>query len=211
MARRSTAEVRQLLLDAAAQAFRVKGYARATTDEIAEAAGVSLSVLFRHFPAKADLLRTAVVQPFVDSLREFADAWDRSQAVPISEDAVMREVVSDLYDNLRKHDDAVIALLAAESELDDSTAKDIERLFNQVFAQLTDMGEQEAERRGWFSGEGMDLNVRLLVGMVTATIAYRRWFLPAGRNRVSRERLISHMTQLMLYGLRLQSFDGDER
>ena len=39
--------------------------------------------------------------------------------------------------------------------------------------------------------------------MVTATVAYRRWFLPTGRHRISRERLITHMTNLVLYGLRL--------
>jgi hypothetical protein len=65
------------------------------------------------------------------------------------------------------------------------------------------MGEQEAERRGWFSGNEMELNARLLVAMVTSVVAYRRWFLPAGRKRISRERIITHIANLMLYGLRL--------
>ena len=39
--------------------------------------------------------------------------------------------------------------------------------------------------------------------MVTSVVAYRRWFLPAGRNRISRERIITHIANLMLYGLRL--------
>lgn len=49
------------------------------------------------------------------------------------------------------------------------------------------MGEKEADRRAWFSGEGM----------------------PAGRNRISRERLITHITNLVLYGLRLGPPDLD--
>jgi hypothetical protein len=49
----------------------------------------------------------------------------------------------------------------------------------------------------------MELNSRLLVAMLTFAVAHRQWFLPTGRNRLSREKLINHMTKLMLYGLRL--------
>jgi hypothetical protein len=48
-----------------------------------------------------------------------------------------------------------------------------------------------------------DLTSRLLVWMVTSTVAYRRWFLPFGRNHISRTRRIDHMSRLMLYGLRV--------
>jgi len=68
---------------------------------------------------------------------------------------------------------------------------------------MRDMGRQEAARRGWFSGEEMELTSRLLVAMVTACVSHRRWFLPSGRDRLSRERIIDHITNLMLYGLRL--------
>lgn len=203
MRRRSTAEVRRLLLDASGRIFRVKGFGRATIDEIADAAGVSLSVVFRHFPTKGDLFREALIAPFVESLQVFTDAWKRSFTEPADENQVMRELITDLYDSLRTHDEAVAGLLSAQESLDPETTAEIERLFNDVFAQLRLMGELEADRRAWFSGEGMDLNARLLVGMVTATVAYRRWFLPSGRQRISRERLITHMTNLMLYGLRL--------
>jgi AcrR family transcriptional regulator len=203
MVRRSTVEVRQLLLDASARAFRAKGFGRATTDEIAETAGVSMSVMFRHFPSKGDLFREALMQPFLDSMKVFSDAWKRTFSDPVDEEHVMRELISGLYDNLRAHEEAVSGLLVAEESLDAATVAEIATLFNDVFAQLGEMGVQEADRRAWFSGDSMELNARLLVGMVTATVAYRRWFLPSGRNRISRERLITHMTNLMLYGLRL--------
>ena len=203
MVRRSTAQVRQLLLEASARAFRAKGFGRATTDEIAETAGVSMSVMFRHFPSKGDLFREALMQPFLDSMKVFSDAWKQTFSDPADEEHVMRELISGLYDNLRIHEEAVAGLLVGQESLDAETGAEIAALFNDVFAQLRDMGEQEADRRVWFSGESMELNARLLVGMVTATVAYRHWFLPGGRNRVSRERLITHMTNLMLYGLRL--------
>ena len=203
MRRRSTAEVRRLLIDASERIFRIKGFGRATIDEIADAAGVSLSVVFRHFPTKGDLFREALIAPFMESLQAFTDAWKRSFAEPANEDQIMRVLIGGLYDNLRSHDEAIAGLLTAQDSLDAGTTDEIERLFSDVFAQLQNMGEQEADRRPWISAEGMDLNARLLVGMVTATVVYRRWYLPGGRNRISRERLVTHMTNLMLYGLRL--------
>jgi AcrR family transcriptional regulator len=203
MARRSTREVRQLLLDAAVREFSTKGYGKTTTDDIADGAGVSLSALFRHFPAKADLFREAVMQPFVDSLRTFTVQWEQSFIEPVGEEEVMRLVISDLYDHMRDHPDALAALLATDYTVDDGTAEDVRQLFDQVFSHLAQLGEREAERRGWFTGDQMDLNSRLLVALVTSTVAHRTWFLPTGRKRISREKLINHMTALMLYGLRL--------
>ena len=210
MRRRSTAEVRRLLVDASERIFRVKGFGRATIDEIADAAGVSLSVVFRHFPTKGDLFREALIAPFVESLQTFTDAWKRSFSEPSDEEQIMRVLIGGLYDNLRSHDEAITGLLTAQDSLDVDTTAEIDRLFADVFAQLQNMGEQEADRRTWIKGEGMDLNARLLVGMVTATVVYRRWFMPAGRNRISRERLVTHMTNLILYGLRLTPPDEDE-
>ena len=207
MRRRSTTEVRRLLVDASERIFRIKGFGRATIDEIADAAGVSLSVVFRHFPTKGDLFREALIAPFVESLQAFTDAWKRSFTEPADEEQIMRVLIGGLYDNLRSHDEAIAGLLTAQDSLDPDTTAEIERLFSDVFAQLQIMGEQEADRRPWIRGEGMDLNARLLVGMVTATVVYRRWYLPGGRNRISRERLVTHMTNLMLYGLRLAPAD----
>jgi AcrR family transcriptional regulator len=201
--RRSSAQVRQLLIDAAVRQFAANGYAKTTTDDIAEAAGVSLSVLFRHFPAKADLFRDALLQPFVESLRAFTAHWEQSFVDPVDEEQVMRLVISDLYDHLHAHQDALNALLSADHSVDPTTATEVHALFDQIFSQLASMGQREAQRRGWFPGEPMDLNSRLLVAMLTSAVAHRQWFLPTGRNRLSRERLVNHMTQLMLYGIRL--------
>jgi AcrR family transcriptional regulator len=203
MRRRSSAEVRQLLLDAAARTFREHGYQRATTDQIAEAAGVSMSVLFRHFPTKADLFRDAIVQPFIDSLAAFTRTWKESFTDPVDEEQIMRHLVSELYDSFRTHEDAVAALTRADDSLDEATAAEIAALFDQCFAHMRDMGREEAARRSWFSGDEMELTSRLLVALVTATVSHRRWFLPTGRNRLSRTRIIDHITNLMLYGLRL--------
>src|ERR1700726_1961206 len=118
MARRSSAQVQQLLLDAAVRQFAANGYAKTTTDDIAEAAGVSLSVLFRHYPAKADLFRDALLQPFLESLRAFTEHWEHTFIDPVDEREVMRLFINDFYDHLNSHQEALVALLAADPALD---------------------------------------------------------------------------------------------
>lgn len=203
MRRRSSTEVRQLLLDAGARVFREQGFQRATTDQIAEVADVSMSVLFRHFPTKGDLFREAIMQPFIDSLSAFTITWQESFADPVNEAQIMRRIVAEFYDSLRGHEDAVAALSRADGSLDENTADEIAGLFDQCFAHMRAMGQAEADRRAWFSGEEMELNSRLLVALVTSCVSHRRWFLPTGRHRLSRERIVDHIANLMLYGLRL--------
>src|SRR5436190_14701999 len=45
-------ERRQAIVDAAVPLFARKGFAGTTTRELAEAAGISEALLFRHFPSK---------------------------------------------------------------------------------------------------------------------------------------------------------------
>jgi AcrR family transcriptional regulator len=52
---------RQQLLDAAAAVFSERGYARATTKEIAKAAAVSEGTIYRHFADKKELFRAAFI------------------------------------------------------------------------------------------------------------------------------------------------------
>jgi AcrR family transcriptional regulator len=51
---------RRRILQAAGEAFRAQGYARATTRGIAAAAGVTEVTLFRHFPSKENLFQSVV-------------------------------------------------------------------------------------------------------------------------------------------------------
>jgi TetR/AcrR family transcriptional regulator len=79
------AEVRRRqILSLAADLFATKGYAGTTTREIAAAAGVSETVLYRHFPTKEtlyasileDRMPVAGVEHWLAELRELADRRD---------------------------------------------------------------------------------------------------------------------------------------
>jgi AcrR family transcriptional regulator len=53
------AETKQQLLDAATTVFSLRGFARATTKEIAQVAGVAEGTIYRHFADKQDLFYAA--------------------------------------------------------------------------------------------------------------------------------------------------------
>ena len=55
MSRLPAAQRREQLLDRAAELFARHGYARATTAELARAAGVTEPIIYRHFKSKRDL------------------------------------------------------------------------------------------------------------------------------------------------------------
>src|SRR6267154_2408044 len=55
-------ERRQRIVDAAIPLFARKGFGGATTRELAEAAGISEALLFRHFPSKQLLYREILQQ-----------------------------------------------------------------------------------------------------------------------------------------------------
>lgn len=66
---------RAKLLDVAERVFAEKGTS-ASTEEVARRAGVGIGTVFRHFPAKSDLLEAV----FVARLRRLADEADRLAA-----------------------------------------------------------------------------------------------------------------------------------
>jgi AcrR family transcriptional regulator len=69
-----TVSTRDTILDAAAHVMRTRGFARATTKEIAKAAGYSEATLYKHFQDKTELflevlhVKVPSFRPFVEEL-----------------------------------------------------------------------------------------------------------------------------------------------
>jgi AcrR family transcriptional regulator len=203
--RRRPAEVRQLLVDAAARVFGRKGYAATTTDDIAREAGVAVSVMYRHFGSKAELFREAVLQPFAEFLRDFGSAWAEQRDQPWDEWRLMRAFIAALYDNLHAHRDALRGLISADGEVEAAAAKEISILFDRMFDEIRTIGESESELRGWFPTEGLELTIRLVVSMLTAATTFEEWLMPRS---LGRDDLLDHATGLALYGLRREPPPG---
>lgn len=70
-----SAATRAKLLDATIECLHDLGYARTTTTDIANRAGVSRGAQLHHFPTKAGLVTTAVEHLFQRRTQEFRDAF----------------------------------------------------------------------------------------------------------------------------------------
>ncbi len=99
-ARRSSATVRSLVLDASRELFAERGYDRVSTRDIADRAGVTHAQVFRHFGTKANLFVDAAYQPFADFVTQYVARW-ASSGHPSDTPAHNTEVfVRGLYDLL---------------------------------------------------------------------------------------------------------------
>lgn len=80
MSRLPAAKRREQLLDRAAELFAKHGYARATTAELARAAGVTEPIIYRHFKSKRDLFIALIERTGKQTLdtwrQDLADATD---------------------------------------------------------------------------------------------------------------------------------------
>ncbi|MFY1621228.1 helix-turn-helix domain-containing protein, partial [Micromonospora sp. WMMD736] len=74
--RRSTEEVRTLVLASARRLFSVHGYGGTSTRDVATDAGVTAAAIFRHFGSKKGLFDAAVEEPLHDAISGFLQDWE---------------------------------------------------------------------------------------------------------------------------------------
>nr|WP_221218305.1 MULTISPECIES: TetR/AcrR family transcriptional regulator [unclassified Mycolicibacterium] len=186
-----------MLLEAARDLFARKDYRATTTREIAEAAGVSEYLLFRHFGSKAGLFREALVVPFTSFLDEFRQTWQAIVPEDTDEEELSRQFVGPLYDVLVEHRGLVLTLVASEGLSDD----DIEASgIGDIRRALSVLGQISAEGmslRGLRSDQP-DMPAHSTVAMIVGMVAMRSTFF--GSNPPSREAIVDELVQATLHG-----------
>jgi AcrR family transcriptional regulator len=197
--RRSSAELRALILEAARDTFAEKGYAGTTKRDVAEAAGVSLSVLYRHFESIADLFAGAALIPFTKFLDELTTEWMRQRDGEWDDEAMMRSYLGDLLNNLRMNRDVLTGLVAASKDVDSDVLATLTTAVDEMFARIGLMSELEAHRRQWFSPVGIDSVLRMLVALVLGLVTYDWLLLKPGNDH--NDQLLDTMVPLALWGL----------
>jgi AcrR family transcriptional regulator len=195
--RRPRGEVRKLLLDVARELFSRKDYRSTTTREIADAAGVTEHLLFRHFGSKAALFREALVLPFTGFVDDFGRTWRALVPEETNEDELARLFVGNLYDVFVEHRGLVVTLLASESlseeEMAEAGIPDIRR----ALAVLGQISAEGMDMRGTRSTRP-ELAAYSTVAMIAGMAALRPTFF-AGR-KPSREAIVEELTQATLHG-----------
>ncbi|HTQ17409.1 helix-turn-helix domain-containing protein [Mycobacterium sp.] len=195
--RRPRGAPRRLLLDAARSLFARQDYRGTTTREIAQAAGVTEHLLFRHFGSKAALFREALVLPFTSFVDEFGRTWQSVIPEETSEDELARHFVGQLYDVFVEHQGLLLTLMASDSLSEEEMA---EAGIADITRALTVLGQISAEGmklRGLQSGQP-DLPAHSTVAMIAGMAALRATFF--GPRQPSREVIVDELVQAILHG-----------
>lgn len=195
--RRPRGEARRLLLDAGRELFSQQGYRSTTTREIAEAAGVTEYLLFRHFGSKAGLFREALVLPFTNFVDEFGATWQAVVPEETDEVQLARQFVGQLYDVLVQHQGLLLTLVSAdglsEADIEGAGIADIRRALS-LLGQISAEGMQ---LRGMHSTQP-DLPAHSAVALIVGMVALRPTFL--GDRPPSREAIVDELVQALLHG-----------
>ncbi len=198
--RRSTAEVRRLLLEAAQELFAAKGYANTTTREIAERAGVSETLVFRHFSSKQKLFERAIVRPFGDFVAEFVAQWEAHAPGEQTPEELFRLFVTGFYDLLREHRELALAL--ASASLFESGSADLfgdnQSPLSELLKQIDKIAVAELDIRDF--AYDPPVAVRLVFGMILSVTLLEDWLFPP-RKKPSRARAINEVVGMMVDGL----------
>ncbi len=195
--RRPRGAPRGLLLEAARTLFARQDYRGTTTREIAQAAGVTEHLLFRHFGSKAALFREALVLPFTDFVDDFGRTWQSVIPEETDERELARLFVGRLYDIFVQHEGLLLTLMASDAlsaeEKSDAGIAEIRRAVNVL---------------GRISGEGMhlrglrsdhpDLPAHSTVAMIAGMAALRSTYF--GSKPPSREVIVDELVQAVLHG-----------
>lgn len=115
MSRLPASKRREQLLDCAADLFAKMGYARATTAQLARAAGVTEPIIYRHFESKKDLFVALIER----TGRETIEQWERHLADAQDPAERLRRLLGDNPMVTERGRSAYRVILQAISEVDD--------------------------------------------------------------------------------------------
>jgi AcrR family transcriptional regulator len=120
MSRLPASKRREQLLDCAADLFSKYGYARATTAQLAKAAGVTEPIIYRHFDSKRDLFVALIER----TGRETITQWEQHLAGAEDPADRLRRLVGDNPMVSERGRSAYRVILQAISEVEDPVIHD---------------------------------------------------------------------------------------
>ena len=180
--RRSSEEVADRILEAAAQEFEAAGYSGATTAAIARRADVTEAQIFRFHPSKQALFRAAIFTPLN---RHFADFQARSVAdLGSGRDRkdLARAYIRELQDFMASHSRMFMSLVVANAYSPEETGAIAELEGLQAYFEK---GKAMMDARIACDGAqapriSPELMVRVSFAAVLANLMFRDWLFPPG-------------------------------
>jgi AcrR family transcriptional regulator len=197
VSRRPRGEPRRLLLDAARQLFARQDYRSTTTREIAQAAGVTEHLLFRHFGSKAALFREALVLPFTSFVEEFGRTWQSVVPEETKEEELTEHFVGQLYDVFVEHQGLFLTLMAADALSEEEKADAGIAEIGQALSLLGQISAEGMNLRGLRSAHP-DLPAHSTVAMIAGMAALRSTIF--GPKPPPRAVIVDELIQAILHG-----------
>lgn len=193
---------RQLLLRAARELFAEKGFAGTSTRDIAEQAGITEPMLFRHFGNKANLFQEAAVAPFVEFMNGYIEDYRAREHGRLTAAQEGRQFFDGLFRALRAQRSLLMALMSAQQfdqVLDDVYAQ-VRGAFGRVLELFEEVVATESEERG-FADFDLAASVRVMLSMVLSVSLHGDLLLID--DDVTYERVLASMTTMAVHGLRV--------
>ncbi|OPZ85081.1 MAG: HTH-type transcriptional regulator TtgR [bacterium ADurb.Bin429] len=186
---------REEILAAAMRLFARQGYARTTTKEIAQEAGISEGTIYRYFSSKQEILFAfsvpAIITPLHELLDQMADADDLT---------VLRALILNrfkLWDEWRDVLRAVMSEAFFNAELVEAFYQHIARAGLNLLEAFITRGIAE----GRFRPVRVAVVSRSLLGMMIAHFHLWNGVLGGQHTGISREELIDELAQLLYNAL----------
>jgi AcrR family transcriptional regulator len=189
-------EVETALLNVARELFDEQGFQATTTMEISKRADVSERLIFSKFGNKAGLFNAAVLEPFVEVVVAYVDAWLNDPRATTPEQR-FDYLVNGLYDLARKHRKALITALAENI----NGASVQQSMFNKLARSIQRMVTVPHDYRGL----DVPAMVGALVGMVFGAALLDDLIYPQGMRRPGRRRLINEMRAMLIGGIQYRA------
>lgn len=190
--RRLSAEVRRAMIrDAAIALFAAQGYARTTTKEIAQAAGVSEGTIFKYFPTKRDLLLAFFHAELFQPLTVIFNVQE-----PVDDFQVLRAFIADRFALWHRHRH-LMRVIFGEAAFDPAMVEQL----NRITAPALEIIQGYFIRRiraGAFRDLDPAVAARSLMSMIL--FYFFRWEL-MDQSDASLDSVIEQLTGLVLYGI----------
>ena len=203
--RRGSGEVERLIIDSALAVFAEKGYAGATTREIAARAAVHEPTVYRRFGSKAKLFEATVLAPFNELTTSYLDTYQPQPDPSASTRDLATGFLEPFYDLLCERRGLLLALLAA-AQFDEGFS-DSETLRLTGLAHLVQRLERQLETevaRRSLRGIDVAAAIRAVIAMVIGVALFGTWLQPDGDD-IGRERLLAEMAKLSIDGITRES------
>lgn len=193
------AERREAILDAAAAEIAAKGFAGATTADIARRAGISQPYVFRFFPTKKDLSLAVIDRCISRVIRD----WEN--AVPQADETRLQTLGRVYVENLpTRRTELMVHLHAYASAEDPDIASTMRHHLARIFRYVVHVLERDGhsgayEEAGSFLSRGFLINAAMAIGL-ESELSEEEWTGICGKSEIARieDRLLESSTSQVI-------------